>query len=253
MTLWVDISGKHFINDGQERPHQVLEATRFETKRRSFTCIVGPSGCGKTTLMNIIGGLETPDSGDILLDDQPVTTGSIGYMFQNPRLMPWLSALDNVLLVMDKAARQNGHAAALLREMGLGDSMAVYANRLSGGMQRRVALARAFINQPPLLLMDEPFVSLDEPAARKLRLLLLRSWREQIILFVTHNLHEAVFLSDRILFLSSGPGAVVLDYTVPLPRPRESLNEGDIAAVVQKLLAAHPHLLGGIAGADTTP
>ena len=253
MTLRVNIGGKRFINDGQDQPHQVLQTTRFETKPRSFTCIVGPSGCGKTTLMNMIGGLEAPDSGDILLDGHPISVGSIGYMFQNPRLMPWLSAIDNVLLVMDKTARTNGRAADLLREMGLGDSMAVYANRLSGGMQRRVALARAFVNQPPLLLMDEPFVSLDEPAARKLRLLLLHSWSEQIILFVTHNLHEAVFLSDRILFLSSCPGQVVLDYDVPLPRPRESLNEEDIAAVVQTLLADHPHLLGGIAGADTTP
>ncbi len=247
MTLKVDISGKRFTDDGQNNPHQVLRTTRFEITRGSFTCIVGPSGCGKTTLMNIIGGLETPDSGDILLDDHPVRAGQIGYMFQNPRLMPWLSALDNVLLVMDKAERNNAKASDLLGEMGLEESMTVYANRLSGGMQRRVALARAFINRPPLLLMDEPFVSLDAPTARKLRLLLLRLWSDQstTILFVTHNLREALFLADRILFLSSGPGKIILDYPVPLSRPRESLRDDDIAAAAQMLLADHPHLLEG--------
>ena len=250
MTLCVDIGGKQFTGTGRgEGERRALAPVRFEVKQGSFTCILGPSGCGKSTLINIIGGLETPDSGGVFLDGQALRSDQTGYMFQTPRLMPWLSALANVELVMDTSARHTDQAQVLLGEMGLAESLNVYANRLSGGMQRRVALARAFINRPPLLLMDEPFISLDDPSAHKLRLLLLRFWRERqtTVLFVTHNLHEALFLADRILFFSPGPGRVILNYDVPSPHPRDSLDEATVSARQAELLRQYPDLLSGVA------
>jgi NitT/TauT family transport system ATP-binding protein len=166
-------------------------------------------------------------------------------MFQTPRLMSWLTVRDNVGLVL--AGGDDPRIDALLRAMDLGEYAGSYPGRLSGGMQRRVALARAFVANPGLLLLDEPFLSLDAPVANRLRQLLLDLYGESpaTVLFVTHDLREALFLADRILFLSPRPGRVVFDLAVDLPRPRQP--EGpDLERLRLALLDQHPDLLAGI-------
>jgi len=218
-----------------------------------FVAIVGPSGAGKSTLLNIVAGLDREMDGDVQMDGQPLhadglITARIGFVFQEPRLMPWLTVIDNLMLVLDKSADSVERIQTLLREVGLADKEQSFPGQLSGGMQRRVSLARAFAMRPELLLMDEPFLSLDAPTAARLRRLLLTLWRElhPTVLFVTHHLREALALADRLLFLSSSPGRVVLEVPVQLPRPRE-LGDASIGELHDRLLAQYPDLLSGLA------
>ena len=235
------------------RPHVALSGLRLDVAPGEFVCVVGPSGCGKSTLLNIVGGLDRELDGQVTMDG--AFPEDVGFMFQEPRLMPWMSVLDNVLLVARErgasegdAARQRERAIALLRAMELGDVLDAWPARLSGGMMRRVALARAFINEPELLLMDEPFVSLDTPTANRLREMLVEQWQRcgASVLFVTHDLREALALADRVCFLSAAPGRVVLDLPVDLPRPRDAASPA-VDRLYQALLARHPELLGGLA------
>jgi len=161
--------------------------------------------------------------------------------------MPWLTVIDNLTLVLDKGTDSVERVRNLLHEVGLADKEQSFPNQLSGGMQRRVSLARAFVMRPELLLMDEPFLSLDAPTAARLRRLLLTLWGElhPTVLFVTHHLREALALADRVLFLSSSPGRVVLEVSVQLPRPRE-LEEARIGELHDRLLAQYPDLLSGL-------
>ena len=215
----------------------------FAVPAGQFLCIVGPSGCGKTTLLSIVAGLDRDFEGTVGRG----ADARIGFVFQTPRLMPWLSARDNVRLALDPPPREEGRAEALLREMNLNSQLDSYPGHLSGGQQRRVALARAFVNEPELLLLDEPFTSLDAPTAQQLRDLLLALWQKQrpTVLFVTHDLREALSLGDRILFLSAGPGRVVLDLPVELARPR--LPDGPaVEAARKRLLDLYPDLLRGL-------
>lgn len=208
-----------------------------------FCALIGPSGAGKTTLLQMISGLDTDYDGDIRVEDQEGQTPRVGYMFQDARLMPWLTALDNVCLA---ASGDRDKAYSALQSVGLAAAADHYPGQLSGGMQRRVSLARAFARQPHLLLMDEPFVSLDQPNAEKMRQLLQSMWQSKkpAVLFVSHNLDEAIAVADRLLFLSSGPARVVLDVPVPLQRPRE-IDRDDVAGFKQALLEAHPDILTG--------
>jgi len=225
-----------------------LKDIRFVIDEGEFVCLVGPSGCGKTTILNLVSGLDSAFEGEILIDGERPPGPGIGYMFQNPRLMPWLTVSENVQLVLPDQERGQGRVDALLTEMGLAEFAEAYPGRLSGGMQRRVALARAFVTDPGQLLLDEPFLSLDAPVANRLRQLLLDLYggRPITVLFVTHDLREALFLADRILFLSPRPARVVLDLAVDLPRPRDP--EGaEIEGLRLKLLDQHPDLLAGLA------
>lgn len=232
------------------RAHIALAGLRLQAAPGEFLCVVGPSGCGKSTLLNVVGGLDHAMEGRVRFagSDRPP---AIGFMFQEPRLMPWLSVLDNVLLVSDGSGAARVRARELLDAMELGDVTAAYPGRLSGGMQRRVALARAFINEPQLLLMDEPFVSLDVPTANRLRTMLLRLWdrSRSTVLFVTHDLREALSLGDRVCFLSPAPGRVVLELPIALARPRAVDGDG-VLALHARLLAEHPDLLAGLTAAD---
>jgi ABC-type nitrate/sulfonate/bicarbonate transport system ATPase subunit len=219
-----------------------IGALEFAVPEGQFACIVGPSGCGKTTLLSIIAGLDR--------DYQGVLRGNVrhlGMVFQTPRLMPWLSARENVRLAVNPPPRSNGRAEELLAEMQLEPFLDAFPRQLSGGQQRRVALARAFVNDPELLLMDEPFLSLDAPTAQHLRELLLRLWarRRPTILFVTHDLREALSLADRVLFLTAGPARLALDLPLDLPRPRHP-DDAMIEAMRVKLLESHPDLLRGL-------
>ena len=244
--LEIDIDRKRYADRGGS-PHVALSGLNLQVGDGEFACVVGPSGCGKSTLLNVVGGLDGDVEGRVRLDGEAPENG-VGFMFQEPRLMPWLSVLDNVLLVAGRSAAAKARAVDLLVAMELGDVLQAYPGRLSGGMQRRVALARAFVIEPKLLLMDEPFVSLDVPTANRLRAMLVELWQRcrSTVLFVTHDLREALALGDRVCFLSGAPGRVVLDLAVTLPRPRAA----DGAAVLElqaRLLAQHPGLLAGLA------
>jgi len=244
MNLEVSVARKAYRRDAGEVV--ALEDLRFLVPPGQFACLVGPSGCGKTTLLQIIAGLDREFEGSV----QRPEGRRLGMVFQSPRLMPWLSARENVRLALDPPPRGEGRAEELLREMQLGASLDAFPAQLSGGQQRRVALARAFVNDPELLLLDEPFQSLDAPTAQHLRELLLALWarRRPTILFVTHDLREALSLGDRVLFLSRGPGRVVLDMPLDLPRPRSPDGAG-VEALRKRLLESYPDLLRGLAAA----
>lgn len=224
----------------------VLRDVNFVVNDGEIVSLVGPSGAGKSTLLNIVGGLITPSDGSVryTVDEQPCEMPKIGYVFQSPRLMPWLSAMENISLVLSDSDASTV-ANNLLRQVGLSGSESKFPGQLSGGMQRRVALARAFAVSPELLLMDEPFVSLDLPTARQLRQQMLQLWANErpIVLFVTHDFNEALSVADRVIFFSAHPGTPVLDIPVTLPRPRDS--EDEIHQLRNRLLDQYPDILSG--------
>ncbi len=225
-----------------------LRDLQFHTQLGQFTAIVGPSGAGKTTLLNIIAGLDAEFSGKVTPAGR---NQHLGFMFQEARLLPWLTVQQNLELVIGAlpAHAQPAllkKAPELLQQVGLQGFSEAFPRQLSIGMQRRVSLLRAFIIQPELLLMDEPFQSLDEPTADQLRQLLLKLWQEtrSSVVFVTHNLREALALADRILFLSARPAKIILDYTIDCERPRNT-HDDEIDRIHHELLLQHPRILSG--------
>ncbi|WP_020395203.1 ABC transporter ATP-binding protein [Thiolinea disciformis] len=239
--LQVALGDKTFANGVQ-----TLCDVHFSVESGEFVALVGPSGTGKTTLLNLIAGLETDFQGHIQAPRE-----ALSYMFQEPRLMPWLSVENNIRLVLDAPPLQADNERfarmdKLLQQLSLSVFRAAFPKQLSGGLKRRVALVRAFVTQPQLLLMDEPFQSLDEPTAQDLRQLLIQLWQNTrpTVLFVTHSLNEALQLADRILFFSARPAQVILDYRVPLARPRSPITS-DLQSVQNQLLQHYPQLLSG--------
>jgi NitT/TauT family transport system ATP-binding protein len=205
-----------------------LNDINFKTHRREFVCVIGPSGCGKSTLIRILAGLESHTSGDVLLDDKPVSGPGRdrGMVFQGYTLFPWLTVKKNVMfgLEMNNASTEEAsrEAGLWLELVGLDKFANAYPHELSGGMKQRVAIARALVNKPRILLMDEPFGALDAQSRAKMQAHLLEIWRnvDVTILFITHDLDEAIFLADRILVLKAHPGEVQELIEVPVPRPR---------------------------------
>ena len=224
----------------------------FVVEQSEFVAIVGPSGAGKTSLLNIIAGIDTQFAGKVLINGERKIIDknnqtAIGFMFQDARLLPWMTVQQNIELVLGtKNDDDQSRMLELLQKVGLKDVAAQYPGQLSGGMRRRVSMVRAFVIQPQLLLMDEPFQSLDEPTARGLRSMLFEMWRDArpTILFVTHSLREALVVADRILFLSDKPARIILDYKVQAARPRQ-LEDEAITVLRTKLIAEHPDLLSG--------
>jgi NitT/TauT family transport system ATP-binding protein len=209
----------------------VLDDVSFSVDRDEFVCLVGPSGCGKSTMLRIIAGLEKADSGEILFHGQPQTSPNpkITMIFQLFGLLPWKTALENVEVPLEvhgmkKEARVE-IARSYLRMVGLEGFENTYPHDLSGGMKQRVGIARALALQPEVLLMDEPFSSLDELTAKTLRELVLDIWRDPSLptntfVMVSHNVEEAVYMADRVLIMTPRPGRVVGEVKVDLPRPR---------------------------------
>ncbi len=205
-----------------------LKDINFKTHRREFVCVIGPSGCGKSTLIRILAGLESHTSGDVLLDEKPVNGPGRdrGMVFQGYTLFPWLTVKKNVMfgLEMNNASTDEASREAnlWLELVGLDKFANAYPHELSGGMKQRVAIARALVNKPRILLMDEPFGALDAQSRAKMQAHLLEIWRnvDVTILFITHDLDEAIFLADRILVLKAHPGEVQELIEVPVPRPR---------------------------------
>ncbi|EYD75322.1 ABC transporter related protein [Rubellimicrobium mesophilum DSM 19309] len=206
-----------------------LESVDLTINPGEFISFVGPSGCGKSTLLNMIAGLLPKTSGQVLIHGQPVAEPSkrVGFMFQAPVLLPWRTVENNVLMPAEvfglKVNDIRDKARAVLKTVGLGDFINAYPRQLSGGMQQRVALARVLTYEPEVLLMDEPFGALDEFTREAMNLELLRITRAAniTVLFVTHNITEAVFMSDRVVVMTPRPGKVSGIIDVPLPRPRE--------------------------------
>ena len=207
-----------------------LKNVNFKTHRREFVCVIGPSGCGKSTLIRILAGLESHTSGQVLLDNKPVNGPGRdrGMVFQGYTLFPWRTVRENVMfgLQMNNIGKFEAgrEADQWLELVGLEKFANAYPHELSGGMKQRVAIARALVNQPRILLMDEPFGALDAQSRCKMQAHLLEIWRnvDITILFITHDLDEAIFLADRILVLKAHPGEVQEMIEVPVPRPRSS-------------------------------
>ena len=227
--IYINITSKVFSKGNNSRQsHEAIKNLKVNISKGEFCTIIGPSGCGKTTLLNLVAGLDTDMQGEILFGNKKkVEQIRTAYMFQTPRLLPWLNVLENVKVVLKKDQKSNKRAEEILSIMGLKNFLNYYPNQLSGGMQRRVALARSFSSQPELFLLDEPFVSLDDQMANKLRDMLLKQWTNEptTIIFVTHDLREAIYLSDRIIFLSKPPSRVILDTRVDIRRPRNLDNK----------------------------
>lgn len=215
----IHIERKAFAACGRAASHTAIAGLRLHLEEHEFVCLVGPSGCGKTTLLNLIAGLDQDFEGHIRF--HKTDTPRLGYVFQEPRLLPWRTVRENLALALP-ADVEPALLDELLEIAGLTAFQHTYPTRLSLGMSRRVALVRAFAVRPDLLLMDEPFVSLDAPTAARMRQLLQDLWqrRPHTVLFVTHDLREALELGDRIVFLSPPPTRVMREMTLP-PRPRD--------------------------------
>lgn len=204
----------------------VLKDVTFHIEPDEFVSILGPSGSGKSTLFHLIGGIYQPDEGEISLDGERINgkKGSISYMPQSPALFPWRTILQNVLLGAEIAGKKDLPAAvAMLEKAGLKEYESAYPHQLSGGMQQRAAFIRSLLSPQPLICLDEPFSALDEFTRSEMQQWLLSIWMEhkRSILFITHNIEEALFLSDRIIILSDKPANVKAEFDIPFPRPRD--------------------------------
>ncbi len=227
----------HAVTKRFPRGVLALDGIDLSIRPGEFVCVVGASGCGKSTLLNLVSGLDQPTTGDVEV------TGRAALMFQEAALFPWLSTLDNVAMPMrlaglDRASRQ-AQAAELLAAVHLADFADKRPHELSGGMRQRVALARTLATRSPILLMDEPFGALDAMTRDLLHDELETIWRTRglSVLFVTHNVREAVRLGDRVVLLSSRPGRVVQQWSVDIGRPRR-IEDRDVSALAAEILAA---------------
>jgi ABC-type nitrate/sulfonate/bicarbonate transport system ATPase subunit len=205
-----------------------LAETSFEVKDGEFITLVGPSGCGKTTLMNVIAGLQQPTSGRVVMDGANIAgrPGHVGYMFQKDLLIPWRTVTGNIVLGAALTGRATKGDRAGARELaaryGLGDFVDHYPHALSGGMRQRVALMRTLAFHKDVLLLDEPFGALDAQTRLEMQQWLLEVWADsgRTVLFITHDVDEAVFLADRVVVMSARPGRIQAVHDVALPRPR---------------------------------
>ena len=228
VILEVKNLSKRFVGANGET--DALRDVSFKVHRREFVCVIGPSGCGKSTLIRILAGLETQSAGEVLLDGKPVTGPGRerGMVFQGYSLFPWLTVKRNVMFgpEMSGSSRTTAetHAREWLALVGLSEFADAYPHELSGGMRQRVAIARALVNEPRVMLMDEPFGALDAQTRSKMQAHLLDIWRniDITVFFITHDLDEAIFLADRILVLKAHPGTLQEIIEVPVPHPRSA-------------------------------
>jgi NitT/TauT family transport system ATP-binding protein len=249
----IQVSGIDMVYEGNPRPLQALSGIDLTIGRGEFVSIIGPSGCGKSTLLRIVGGLQAPTGGHVLIDGQLPREAQrrkqLGFVFQDPSLLPWRNVIENVRLPLQ--VNRRGDKGQGIRDMsddacplspvpspehlvdvmGLGRFSRYYPHQLSGGMQQRVALARSFVTSPSVLLMDEPFGALDEITRTSMRYELMRVWRSEAasractVVFVTHSIAEAVLLSDRAVVMTPQPGRIVAVIDIDLPRPRDEGTE----------------------------
>ncbi|WP_275785851.1 ABC transporter ATP-binding protein [Pararhizobium gei] len=224
-----------------------LSPTSLELKPGEFVSVVGPSGCGKSTMFNIIAGVLRPTGGRVLIDGQDVTgrSGQVGYMLQKDLLLPWRTVLDNIVLGAvlkggaSRAQREEG--VALATRYGLGEFINHYPAALSGGMRQRVALMRTLAMHRDVMLLDEPFGALDSQTRLSMQQWLLSVWKHEkrTIIFVTHDIDEAIFLADRVVVMTPRPGRIheIIHVPIERPRPVSSLIQPEFVALKQRILA----------------
>ena len=226
--LRVEQVRRHFAQPGGRGIVDALQPIDLSVARNDFISILGPSGCGKSTLLRIVAGLDTPSAGRVLLDGQPVTRPGPdrGMVFQSYTLFPWLTVLDNICFGLREKKmplpEQREHAAYFIDRVGLNGFERHYPKQLSGGMQQRTALARALANDPQILLLDEPFGALDNQTRTLMQELLLGIWEadRKTVLFVTHDIDEAVFMANRVVVFTARPGRIKSEVEIDLPHPR---------------------------------
>ncbi len=237
----------------QDGEVETLKPLDFAIRAGEFVSVVGPSGCGKSTLMKLVAGLLPISGGELLLSCQPVKgpQTNVGIVFQNALLLPWRRVLDNILLQAEirgmpmAAARER--AMQLIEMAGLKGFENKYPWQLSGGMQQRVAILRALLHDPPVLLMDEPFGALDAMTRERMNLELQRIWMQssKTVLLITHSIPEAIFLSDRVFVMSERPGSIAAVYDIDLPRPRSlDVMGGERFGAHARTLRAHFYAQG---------
>ena len=235
---------KSFIVEG--RAHLVLDGISFSVYDGEFVSIIGPSGCGKSTLLNIIAGLDTPDTGAVLVEDEPAgqRLGHIGYMQQKDLLLPWRTVLDNAILGLELQGvprrRARRMALELTEDFGLKGFESQYPFVLSGGMRQRAAFLRTILLNQDVILLDEPFGALDALTRVQMQEWLLDLWESlgKTIVLITHDVDEAILLSDRVYVLTARPGRITMDVEVDLPRPRDykQVTEPEFALLKARLL-----------------
>ncbi len=217
------------VTDRRGKRLEILKETNLSIRDGEFIAIIGPSGCGKSTLLNFVSGLLPIESGSVSLFGKPVegVHPSIGYMFQHHALLPWRNVQANVELGLEiggcpKKERQE-RALEKIAQLGLRGFESRYPNELSGGMRQRVSLARMLVDEPQLILMDEPFGALDAQTKLLIQEMFLESWeaKRRTVVFVTHDLAEAVALSDRVVLMSARPARIKAEYVIDIPRPRD--------------------------------
>jgi len=243
VALSVEHLGKEF--ETPQGSVTALQDINFKVHKREFVCVIGPSGCGKSTLIRILAGLETQTSGEVLLDGKAVhgPGPDRGMVFQGYTLFPWLTVKKNVMFGLEQAGHGKVASADEARQwidlVGLSKFENSYPHQLSGGMKQRVAIARALANQPRILLMDEPFGALDAQTRAKMQAYLMEIWQniDITVLFITHDLDEAIYLADRILVLKAHPGEVqeIIEVPVPQPRSPEQLLSPEFLATKKRL------------------
>jgi NitT/TauT family transport system ATP-binding protein len=228
----IDISGmslRFAPTDGEGRSHLALSNVSLRVNAGEFVAIIGPSGCGKSTLLRAMAGLLGVTEGEVRIDDLPVTRvpQGIGFLFQSDALLPWKTALENVMVGAVLAGRDRrdakGRATSLLREIGLDRALDKYPAELSGGMRKRVALARTMAYEPRVFLLDEPFSALDAQTRIHVgnRFLRILEKLGQTVLIVTHDIDEAIAMADRVVVMTASPGRIAREFVVDLPRPRD--------------------------------
>jgi NitT/TauT family transport system ATP-binding protein len=241
-TGLIEIDRVSIVFGAGRQAHRAIEETSIRIEPGEFVCLLGPSGCGKSTLLNAVAGYVKPDTGYVRVDGDPITRPGPdrGMVFQQYSLFPWKTVKENVAFGPKIAGQSSVSAESVantfLEMVGLTRFGNRYPAELSGGMQQRVGIARALANYPRVLLMDEPFGALDAQTRLMMQENLLKIWNEfgTTVLFVTHDVDEAIFLADRVLIMSAGPGRIIADLTVELARPREPEMTADQAFVELK-------------------
>lgn len=244
-----DVSRQFTTREGDQLT--ALDRVNLKIETGEFVSLVGPSGCGKTTLLRILAGLLSPSEGTVTFNKVPVVKprDNVGIVFQQPLLLPWLNVLSNVLLPVDVQGRKRAlyerRAHELINMIGLENFKSRLPAELSGGMQQRVALARALVHDPSFLLMDEPFAALDAMTREMMNIELQRIWAadKKTVLFVTHGIAEAVFLSDRVVVMTPRPGKIAAIVDVPFARPRSAslLGEPEFGFLVAHIRSMFGH------------
>jgi NitT/TauT family transport system ATP-binding protein len=255
MDALIRARGVHKTYRTQDGEVETLKPLDFEIRTGEFVSVVGPSGCGKSTLMKMVAGLLPITGGELSLSGRPVDgpQTQVGVVFQSATLLPWRRVIDNILLQAEirgmpmAAARER--ARQLVEMAGLGGFEQKYPWQLSGGMQQRVAILRALLHDPPLLLMDEPFGALDAMTREKMNLELQRIWMAagKTVLLITHSIPEAIFLSDRVFVMTERPGRIAAVYDIDLPRPRSiDVMGSERFAVLARTLRGHFYAQGSL-------